>query len=252
MRDRQHIRLTMRRPDRATLALRPTRLVLLLLALPLLPLTVSAQTADDGAPPGEAAPPEATPPEAAPQAAPAERPEVAPRATASTARITLKVVHPDEVRRALQAAAEPLGGFPVLVEDRRLILKVPPEALPQMVEAATGAGLVMEKALERADLTGEIAQLEALLRSKEAIFVRLRTLVDDADAQATLRIEKTMSSLVAEMEGIAGKLRVERARARHAVVDISFQFRQRQRIVYVRSPFEWLNSVDLGQFDARF
>jgi len=162
------------------------------------------------------------------------------------------VVHPGEVRRALLAAADPLGGFAVLVEDRRLVLKVPPAALPKLIEAATGAGVVMEKTLERADLTGEIAQLEALLRSKESIFVKLRTLVDDADAQATLRIEKTMSDLVAEMEGIAGKLRVERARARHAVVDISFQFRQRQRIVYVRSPFDWLNSVDLGQFDARF
>lgn len=194
-----------------------------------------------------------------PQAPPADPPgktatpaEAAPRATASTARITLKVVHPDEVRRGLLAAAEPLGGFPVLVEDRRLILKVPPDALAQMVEKATAAGLVMEKTLERADLTGEIAQLRALLRSKEEIFRKLRTLVDDADAQATLRIEKTMSALVAEMEGINGKLRVEQARARHAVVDISFQFRQRQRIVYVRSPFEWLNTVDLGQFDARF
>lgn len=190
------------------------------------------------------------PPAPAP-VAPAEPPPVT-RATASTARITLKVVHPDEVRRALQAAADPLGGFPVLVEDRRLVLKLPPDKLAPMVQAVTDAGLVMEKSLERADLTGEIAQLEALLRSKQAIFARLRTLVDDADTQATLRIEKTMSGLVQEMEGLAGKLRVERERARFAVVDVSFEFRQRQRIVYVRSPFEWLNTVDLGLFDARF
>lgn len=202
-------------------------------------LTPAAAQPADGAP---------TP---APTAAPAPTPPPV-RATASTARITLKVVHPDEVRRALLAAAEPLGGFPVLVEDRRLVLKLPPDALPAMVDATTGAGLVMEKTLERADLTGEIAELEALLRSKETIFGKLRTLVDDADAQATLRIEKTMSELVAEMERISGRLRVERARSRHAVVDISFEFRQRQRIVYVRSPFDWLNTVDLGQFDARF
>ena len=61
-----------------------------------------------------------------------------------------------------------------------------------------------------------------------------------------------MANMVAEMEQLAGRLRVERERARYAVVDVAFQFRERQRIVYVRSPFEWLNTVDLGQFDARF
>ncbi len=218
----------------------------LCLSILCLALPAAAQAPEPAPDVAPDAPPEAPPAPVEPAPAPVTR------ATASTARITLKVVHPDEVRRTLQAAAEPLGGFPVLVEDRRLVLKVPPAALPALVTRVTAAGLVMEKTLERADLTGEIAQLEALLRSKQAIFARLRTLVDDADTQATLRIEKTMSTLVAEMEALAGKLRVERARARHAVVDVSFDFRQRQRIVYVRSPFDWLNSVDLGQFDARF
>lgn len=219
----------------------PSRRWLLAPALALCAASAGAQPAPAPAPAAVAAEP-AAPPAPAP----------VKRATALVAKVTLKVVHPDEVRRGLMAAAEPLGGFPVLVEDRRLILHVPPSKLPAMVDAVTAAGLVMEKTLERADLTGEIAQLEALLRSKQSIFARLRRLVDDADTQATLRIERSMSELVAEMEGIAGRLRVERARARYAVVDVSFEFRERQRIVYVRSPFEWLNTVDLGQFDARF
>ncbi len=174
------------------------------------------------------------------------------RATARTASVTLKVVHPDDVRRRLVEAAAPLGGFPTLVESQRLVLKVPPEQLDRLLDVVTGEGLLISKELARADLTGEIAQLEALLRSKRQIFDRLRALVDAADTSATLRIEQTMSGLVAEMETLAGRLRVERARVRHAVIDVSFQFRARQRIVYVRSPFEWLNSVDVRQFDGRF
>lgn len=191
-------------------------------------------------------------PAQAPAAAPAASSAAPDRATALTARVTLKVVHPDDVRRRLVQAADPTGGFAVLVEPHRLTLKVPPAQLAPMLDRITAAGLVIEKTLERADLTGEIAQLEALLRSKREIFDRLRRLVDGADTTATLRIEQSMSALVAEMEAIAGRLRVERSRAQHAVIDISFEFRERERIVYVRSPFDWLNSVDLGQFDARF
>lgn len=229
------------------------------LALGLALLAAPAALAQPAVPTAPAATPAAQPaaarPTAQPAAAPTAPPATAPaaaRATALTARVTLKVVHPDEVRRRLIEAAAPVGGFPVLVEDRRLVLKVPPEALAATLDRVTAAGIVIEKTLERADLTGELAQLEALLRSKREIFDRLRQLVDGADTAATLRIEQSMSGLVAEMEGIAGRLRVERSRAAHAVVDVAFEFRERERIVYVRSPFEWLNTVDLEQFDARF
>lgn len=202
--------------------------------------------------PAAHAQPEAQP---SPSAAAAESPPKAPggqRLTALTAKLTVKVVHPAEVRKGLIEAARPMGGFPTLVEDQRLVLHVPHARLDAMVDAVAGSGLVISKTLERADLTGEVAQLEALLRSKQAIFARLRRLVDDADATATLRIEKSMSELVVEMERLGGRLRVERARAAHAVVDVSFRFRQRQRVVYVRSPFPWLNTVDLERFDDRF
>lgn len=218
-----------------------------LLAMPLAALAQPAALA----PPAEA-PAAAPAAPAAATAAPAAATAGPDRATALTARVTLKVVHPDDVRRRLVEAADPIGGFPVLVEPHRLTLKVPPAQLAPMLDRITAAGLVLEKTLERADLTGEIAQLEALLRSKREIFDRLRRLVDGADTTATLRIEQSMSAIVAEMEAIAGRLRVERARAQHAVIDVSFEFRERERIVYVRSPFDWLNSVDLGQFDARF
>lgn len=178
--------------------------------------------------------------------------EPAPRQTALTARLVLKVVHPDSARARVLEQVEALGGFPTLVTDQQLTLKVPPEKLHEVLRAVAAEGVPVEKTLARNDLTGSIAQQEARLRSKVDIFRRLRKLVDDSDVGATLQIEKQMSALVVEMEQLRGRLRVAHERARYAVVDVSFQFRQREKLVYVHSPFDWVNSVDLGRFHAAF
>ncbi len=181
-----------------------------------------------------------------------DAPTPAPRQTALTARLVLKVVHPAEVRKEILGLATPLGGFPILVEDQQLVLKLPPEKLTELLEAVAKKGVALEKTLERKDLTESISQLQARIRSKVEIFRRLRKLVDDSNVAATLQIERQMNALVQEMEALRGKLRVELARAQHAQVTVAFQFRERQRLVYVRSPFEWINSVDLGRLDADF
>lgn len=180
--------------------------------------------------------------------------EAAPaaRRTALTARLVLKVVHPDEVRQTVLKEVAAAGGFPVLVTERALTLKAPPDRLDDVLRGLATHGVVLEKTLARADLTQSIAQLEARLRSKFEILGRLRQLIDDSDVAATLNIERNMSALVQEMEAIKGSLRVETERARWAVVDLAFDFRERERLVYVHSPFDWLNTVDVGRFNADF
>ncbi len=181
-------------------------------------------------------------------AAPAAVVTGTPRQTALTAQVLLKVVHPAEVRQTLIQAAQRFGGFPVLVTDHQLTLKVPPERLSEALEQTVAQGLVLQKTLQRQDLTETVAQLEARLRSKRDILKRLRKFFDDSNVAATLQIERNMTQLVQELEQVKGQLRVERERARSAVLDITFEFQERGRIVYVHSPFEWLNSVDLQRF----
>jgi hypothetical protein len=178
--------------------------------------------------------------------------EPAPRQTALTARVVLKVVHPDEARRDALDDVAKLGGFPVLVTDQQLVLKVPPAKLDETLAALTARGAVLEKTMERNDLTLAIAQLEAQLRSKQEIFDRLRKLLDDSDVNATLQIERDMSQLVMEMESQKGQLRVQRERAAWALIDLAFNFRERDRLVYVHSPFQWINTVDLHRFLGDF
>lgn len=176
----------------------------------------------------------------------------APRQTAETAHLVLKVVHPTEVREGLIATARRLGGFPTLVTNDQLDLKVPPARLGDLLDAVGAAGLVLDRSMDRKDLTARIAQLEARVRSKSEILERVRTFVGDSNVQATLEIERSLTGLVTELEQVKGQLRVERERARHAVVSVSFRFPKRDRLVSVESPFEWLNGVDLDRFLQEF
>ena len=182
----------------------------------------------------------------------AAAPAAVERLTALQATVILKVVHPDDVRQKAVARAKELGGFPMLVSDGVLQLKVPPPALPALLEHLCAAGIVLEKSLNRADRTEAIAQLEAKVRSKQEIFQRLRGFIDDSNVSATLRIERSMTQLVGELEALKGEAEVERESVRWAVVRVGFQFHREGKLRYVRSPFEWLNSVELGRFLAGF
>jgi len=170
------------------------------------------------------------------------------RRSAVTARATVKVIHPIEVRKALIARAKALGGFLTLVTNQRLVLKVPPQKADILVAAAAAHGFLLERSIEREDLTERIGQLEAQRRSKREILKKLRGLLERGGVRATLDVERSMTRLVAELETVEGQLRVAKDRSRWAVVDLSFQYRQRARSRSVRSPFGWVNTVDLERF----
>lgn len=174
------------------------------------------------------------------------------RSTALAARMTIKVVHPDKVRAELIAAARKSGGFVTLATDYALHLKLTPGSLQAMMKDAGGKGVVLDKHLTRTDLTESIAQLRGKVRSKTEIMERLRSFVDDSNVGATLTIEREMTRLVRELESVKGQLRVQTDKARYAQLQISFRYRKRGRVKYVRSPFKWLNSVDIDLFLRTF
>lgn len=221
--------------------MRPTLCLLAALALP-----AHAQLAPVTAPPS-------APASAAPAPAPAPASTAADqRLSALMARVHLKVVHPEQVRQTLTEAAIKLGGHATRITDQGVALKVPPPELGEFLRRMGDHGLVLEKTLSRQDMTEAIADLEGRLRSKQEIFGQLRAFFDRSNLQATLDIERNMTQLVDEMESIKGQLRVERDRTRWALVQVDFQFQSRDRVVYVDSPFEWLNTVDLDRFLSEF
>jgi Domain of unknown function (DUF4349) len=145
-----------------------------------------------------------------------------------------------------------VGGYASLVTDNALALKVPPAALPALLALIGGQGVVLDKTLSRTDLTLELATLEGQLKSKRTILAELRALFDGSDVSATLQIERSMTELVKELETVKGKLRVTSERARWAMLHVSFDFYEQQRISYIDSRFEWLNTVKLERFLGEF
>lgn len=177
---------------------------------------------------------------------------VGDRAVQVVASIVVKVVHPAEVRRTTIESLKAGGGWPLLVTDQELHLAVPLPAVATVIDQLSAAGIVLQKSLQRVDRTEEIVQLQAKLKSKREILARLRGLLDDADTGSTLRVEGTMNQLLSEVEQLQGDLNVAEASVRMARVVVSFQYHQRQRITYVRSPFQWLNQLDIDRFLADF
>ena len=174
------------------------------------------------------------------------------RRTALVWRSVVKVVNPEEARAAVEADVKALGGFVTFFNSRSISVKLPPQALSAFADKVAEKGNVLEKTLDREDLTLQIAEAEGILKSKREILARTRKFLDDSDVPATLEIERTMTGLVMEIEDVRGRLRVLNDRSSFATADISFEFRERDKIVYVRSPFEWLGSVDLGRFNEEF
>lgn len=201
-------------------------------------------TADQGAVDGD--------PKARAEALRKGHPQIGDRAVQVVASIVVKVVHPAEVRRTTLESLKAGGGWPLLVTDQELHLAVPLPAVATVVDQLAAAGIVLQKSLQRVDRTEEIVQLQAKLKSKREILARLRGLLDDADTGSTLRVEGTMNQLLSEVEQLQGDLNVAEASVRMARVVVSFQYHQRQRITYVRSPFQWLNQLDIDRFLADF
>lgn len=176
----------------------------------------------------------------------------AKRFTALDARVVLKVADPTKARKALLARVAKLRGHPALITDRRLHVRVPPKQLDSFLAFVNTQGYVIDKQLTRRDLTEAIARTRGRLRSKATTLAQLRSFLDDSKVAATLQVERTMTAIITELERLKGRLRVDLSRAAMAQVQISFQFRNPTRLRYVRSPFAWINSVDVQKFLREF
>jgi hypothetical protein len=174
------------------------------------------------------------------------------RQTAIDASLTLKVAHPDQVRHQVLEWVKQAGGYPTLVSDARLDLRVPPQQVEALVTQISQSGLVLARTLQRNDRTEVIADLQARLRTKRDIFHRLRAFLDDSNVSATLKVERSMTALVTDLERLRGELEVEEANVRNAAIRVTFQFHQERHVDQVVSPFAWLNTLDLEQFMGNF
>ncbi|MBN2714759.1 MAG: DUF4349 domain-containing protein [Deltaproteobacteria bacterium] len=180
------------------------------------------------------------------------RDEIDARLESIKTTMVLKVINPDDARNAIKKMAAEMGGYATHLNDSSITLKIPPAKMADALVDFARQGIVVEKTIVRQDLTLEIAQLEGKLSSQKEILTKLREFFDDSDFAATLDIERSMSGLVREIESVKGRLRFLKEQSQWAVVQIFFKFRERERVLYVASPFDWLNSANLNAFLEEF
>ena len=116
-----------------------------------------------------------------------------------------------------------------------------------LVEALRQEGEVFDRSYQSADLSGERADLESRLKARQGVLARYMEVLSTATAESVVAVEREITRVVAEIEGIQGRIRVLDDRAAYAHIDVSFVFRERRAPTRDgRSSFAWLRGMNMA------
>jgi hypothetical protein len=156
--------------------------------------------------------------------------------------VTVKVAQPIASTERLIAKAKSLGGWFVERTDSRVRFRVPYAEADQLAVAAAEEGLVVERAVQRQDLGEQIAQLEALVESRDKVLAQYFALLPTANAKSVVTVEREVLRVVEQLESAKGSLRKLKHEAAYAVVDVAFDYRDRSAPSRGgTSSFDWIN-----------
>lgn len=162
---------------------------------------------------------------------------------------TVLVVDPDKAADSLELWVEQTGGYTLLKSSDRVILRLPFERIPQL--RATLRELsedILEISPQSQDLREQILEAQAKINSREEVLKQSLALLDQADVQGTLAIEKEILTLIDEIEQLKGtlqKLNIDRTFSR---AEISLRYLEQTLPENIPSSFDWINSVDFYSF----
>lgn len=162
---------------------------------------------------------------------------------------TVLVVDPDKAADSLELWVEQTGGYTLLKSSDQVILRLPFERIPQL--RATLRELsedILEISPQSQDLREQILEAQAKINSREEVLKQSLALLDQADVQGTLAIEKEILTLIDEIEQLKGtlqKLNIDRTFSR---AEISLRYLEQTLPENIPSSFDWINSVDFYSF----
>lgn len=162
---------------------------------------------------------------------------------------TVLVVDPDKAAESLELWVEQTGGYTLLKSSDQVILRLPFERIPQL--RATLRELsedILEISPQSQDLREQILEAQAKINSREEVLKQSLALLDQADVQGTLAIEKEILILIDEIEQLKGtlqKLNIDRTFSR---AEISLRYLEQTLPENIPSSFDWINSVDFYSF----
>ena len=194
-----------------------------------------------------------TTPAHADEAKPAPQAVQAQTASQVTATLVLKVAKRDEAADALVKKTQALGGYFSTLASAQVVLRVPVDHTEELLATARGLGLVVSKTYQRTDQSAALGDLRSRLGARQDVLKRYLEVLGAAHADAVVTVEQQVTSLIAEIEGLQGQIRMMENQVDYATVTVAFQFRERAAPrVDGSSSFAWLNTVNLSDLISGF
>ena len=180
-------------------------------------------------------------------------PANAEETSAVAVEVVVKVDDRGKAADRLVARAQHLGGYFLLKSMDAATLRVPAAGLESLLAEVGQTGLVIDRRLRREDLGEALLQKGAALKAKTETQQQYVALLDQADADGALSIEKELVNLVTEIETLKGEIRQMRHRIAMAQVTVRFDYRDRAAPVPDgTSSFAWLNTMNLSDLLKEF
>lgn len=194
-----------------------------------------------------------TAPARAAEAKPAEQAAQARTESQITASLVLKVAKRDEAADALVKKTQALGGYFSTLASAQVVLRVPVDHTEDLLATARSLGLVVSNTYQRTDQSAPLGDLRSRLGARQDVLQRYLEVLGSAHADAVVTVEQQVTSLIAEIEGLQGRIRLLENQVDYATVTVAFQFRERAAPrVDGSSSFAWLNTVNLSELIGDF
>lgn len=145
------------------------------------------------------------------------------------------------------------GGYLLSRLEERIVLRIPSgklEELSRFLVSATREVVSVEQKTE--DISQQVLESEAGIRSKEELFRQALGLIDDSDYTSTLQIESEILSILKDLENHKGYLALLHAESRMARVQIDYTIEEETLPQDIPSSFPWINIVDYYQLLYEF
>ena len=161
--------------------------------------------------------------------------------------LVLQVYDREATSEILIAQAEAHGGWFSSLTDTQVSFRIPNQKLEEFLEFTRTQGKVVSRDYESQDRSAELNGLRLKLKGREEILARYMEVLKDARSGAIVRVEQQITSAIAEIETIKGRILFLENRVEYAQVTVSFQFRDRSAPVRTgHSSFRWLNQLNVS------
>ena len=165
---------------------------------------------------------------------------------------TVLVADPDHSADELEAWAEDNGGYALLTSSDRVVLRLPFEQMPRLrVKLEELSDYVLDLSPQSQDLREPILETVAKINSRQEVLRQTLALLDQADVEGTLAIEKEVHTLIEEIEELTAALQTLNLNRTFSRAEVSLRYLEQTLPQNIPSSFDWINDVDFYSFIRR-